>query len=280
VVKIGINFGIEQPDPSVPTSLLVEDVAGVPAVAQANWNNLADPTPSTGAPVLLRTDTGANTSATVFWESANTWASTGLGEENNAFTGPNLTLLTGYLDTGDATTTTVTIENIPDSLYAGNGFDVYVYALGGVPGRGGGYRIVSATGTVLKPYVLAKSGTNPTAYKEVPQNLGAGVHGEGNYIVFTGLKVPSIKIEATTVAPQATSGTGRAPINAVQLVPSAPAAKPTLSVKRNAAGVEVTYQGTLQSATTVNGPYTDVSGATSPYSSPTSGAPKYFRARN
>ena len=67
----------------------------------------------------------------------------------------NLTLLTGYLDTGDATTTTVTIEGIPDSLYAGNGYDVYIYALGGVPGRGGGYRILSSSGTVLKPYVLA-----------------------------------------------------------------------------------------------------------------------------
>jgi hypothetical protein len=280
VIKIGINFGIEQPDPSLPTSLLAEDVAGAPAVAQANWNNFADPTPLSGVPSLLRTDTGANTSATVFWESANTWASTGLGEDNNTLTGADLTLMTGYLDTGDATVTTVTLENIPDALYAGNGYDVYVYALGGVPGRGGGYRITSATGTVLKPYVLAKSGTNPSSHTAVPQNLGAGVHGEGTYIVFTGLTAPAIKIEASTVAPQGTSGTPRAPINAIQLVPSAPPAKPTLAVKKTATGIEVTYQGTLQSAAAVNGPYTDVGGATSPYTSATTGAPKFFRARN
>gem|GEM_PF-758306 len=280
IVKIGMNFGTEMPDPSIPSSLLPEDVAGVPAVAQANWNNLSDPTPLTGLPVLLYTDTRANTAATVFWEAANNWASTGLGEENNAFTSANLTLLTGYLDTGDATTTTVTIEGIPDALYAGNGYDVYVYALGGVPGRGGGYRILSSSGTVLKPYVLAKSPTNPSSFTMVPQNLGAGVHGEGNYIVFTGLKAPGIKIEATSVAPQGTSGTPRAPMNAIQLVPSAPPAKPTLAVRKVATGIEVTYQGTLQSAAAVNGPYTDVSGATSPHTSATTGAPKFYRARN
>lgn len=56
--------------------------------------------------------------------------------------------------------------------------------------------------------------------------------------------------------------------------------------------LQVTYSGTniivtwaqpssgtakLQSATTVTGPYTDVPGATSPYTTPVSSAPKYFR---
>ncbi|MBL9126987.1 MAG: hypothetical protein JNL97_05040 [Verrucomicrobiales bacterium] len=276
VVKIGLNFGIDQ---HVDTPLLAEEVAGVPAVAQANWNNLADATPVSGGPVLLRSDTGANTSVTAFWESANTWASTGLGEENNAFTGPDRTLMTGYLDTGAPSTTTVTIEGLPELLTAGAGYDLYVYAHGGVPGRGGGYRVVDSAGAVLKPYVRAKTGTNPSAYVEVPQNLGATVHGEGNYIVFRGLKAASIKVEATTDAAVALSGTPRAPINAIQIVPATPTAPPTLSVKRTAAGVELTYQGTLQSAGTVNGPYADVAGASSPYSTATTGSPKYFRVR-
>ncbi|MGE3311030.1 MAG: sugar-binding protein [Limisphaerales bacterium] len=280
VIKIGMNFGTEQPDPSTPSSLLAEDIAGVASVAQGNWNNLADPTPLTGLPVLLRTDTGANTATTVYWEAANNWASTGLGEENNSFAEANLVLMTGYLDTGAPSTTTVTIENIPVELYAGNGYDVYVYALGGVPGRGGGYRIVDLAGTVLKPYVLAKSGTSPTTFVEVPQDLGSGVFGEGNYIVFKALKAPSIKVEATTEPPQATGDTPRAPINAIQLVPSPAAAKPTLAVKKTAGGVEITYQGVLQSAATVAGPYTDVNGASSPYTSATGDAQRYFRARN
>ena len=55
---------------------------------------------------------------------------------------------------------------------------------------------------------------------------------------------------------------------------------PQLSLARNGANIVLTYTGTLQSAALVTGPYTDVLGATSPYSTPTIGAPKFFRARN
>jgi len=275
VVKVGLNFGIEQ---HVDSPLAAADVAGVPAVAQANWNNLADPTPSTGAPVAVISDTGATTPVRVFWESANTWASTGLGEENNGFTGPDGILMTGYLDTGDATTTSVTIEGIPDTLTAGAGYDLYVYALGGVAGRGGGYRVLDGAGAVLKGYVKAKSPTNPSAYKEIPETSTA-THAEGTYILFKGLKSASIKVQGTTEASQGTGSPPRAPINAIQLVPATPSGPPTLTFKKVAAGIEITYQGTLQSAGTVNGPYADVTGASSPYTSPTTGAPKYFRAR-
>jgi hypothetical protein len=54
---------------------------------------------------------------------------------------------------------------------------------------------------------------------------------------------------------------------------------PELSIGRDGANVVVTYTGTLQSADTVNGTYTDVSGATSPYSVPATGSSKFFRAR-
>jgi hypothetical protein len=283
IVKIGINFGADEPTEADPagSALLATDVAGVPAVAQANWNNLSglgDGT--TSSPVL--SDTGAGTSVTVIWDSANTWASTGKGEENNQFPdGPDHTLMTGYLDTGDATTSHVTIAGIPETLTGANGYDLYVYALGGVGGRGGGYRVVDAAGAVLKDYVLATSDTNSTSYKEVPQNLAAGVHGVGNYIVFKGLKASAITIEATTVAPQGSGTPPRAPINAVQLVPAAPAAgsAPTLAAKKTANGIEITYEGTLQSSDTITGAFTDVAGATSPYSTPTTAAQRYFRSK-
>jgi hypothetical protein len=38
-------------------------------------------------------------------------------------------------------------------------------------------------------------------------------------------------------------------------------------------------QGTLQSAGTVTGTYTDITGATSPYTNAISGAQQYFRVR-
>jgi hypothetical protein len=56
-------------------------------------------------------------------------------------------------------------------------------------------------------------------------------------------------------------------------------APPVISIAQSGANIVVTYTGTLQSATTVNGTYTDVSGATSPHSVPVSSAPLFFRAR-
>jgi hypothetical protein len=57
-------------------------------------------------------------------------------------------------------------------------------------------------------------------------------------------------------------------------------APPTLSVIRSGSDIVVTYTGVLQSSTVVTGPYTDVSGATSPYSTSATGPERYFRARS
>ena len=53
----------------------------------------------------------------------------------------------------------------------------------------------------------------------------------------------------------------------------------TLTVSRTAGGIAITYTGTLQAASTVTGPYADVTGATSPYSANTTGAAQFFRAK-
>lgn len=53
---------------------------------------------------------------------------------------------------------------------------------------------------------------------------------------------------------------------------------PTVSISSTGGSIKVTYVGTLQSATSVAGPYTDVAGATSPYTASGSGS-TFFRAR-
>jgi hypothetical protein len=55
---------------------------------------------------------------------------------------------------------------------------------------------------------------------------------------------------------------------------------PTLSLIRSGNDVIITYTGVLQSATVVAGPYTDVAGATSPYTTAASAAQRYFRSRS
>lgn len=63
-------------------------------------------------------------------------------------------------------------------------------------------------------------------------------------------------------------------------LPIPPAAAPTLAAARSATGLKITYTGTLQSAAVVNGPYTDVSGASSPADVQATGAGKFYRTRN
>jgi len=61
--------------------------------------------------------------------------------------------------------------------------------------------------------------------------------------------------------------------------PSAP--PPTLSIGFQGGAWKIVYTGTLQSSAAVNGTYTDVNGATSPYTVPTTSATmQYYRARN
>jgi hypothetical protein len=70
-------------------------------------------------------------------------------------------------------------------------------------------------------------------------------------------------------------------IDYVQLSTAEAAVEPTISLARNADGtVTVTYTGTLQAAPTVNGPWEDVEGATSPLTVPADAPATFARTRN
>lgn len=63
--------------------------------------------------------------------------------------------------------------------------------------------------------------------------------------------------------------------------PELPRPQPTIAIGRAQSGVVIQYTGTLQSAERVEGPYTDVVGASSPYTVPTAGpSTRFFRTRN
>jgi hypothetical protein len=283
--SIGLNFGASEEGAQLSTN----DVAGVGSIAQANWNNILgnEVTGQTGI-VADRAAGGAQaTPVTVdVVGSGNTWASQGpRGENNNLLPGNEGVLMTGYLDTGAATTTQVAISNIPTELTSA-GYDVVVYALGGVGDKGGSYRVTDASGTVLSPYQAVNTAVNPTNYVRVGSNTAAPTN--GNFIVFTNIRAGSIIVEATTADGLGTGTNPRAPINAIQLVSPTGLASggggggtntPTISIAKSGANVTVTFQGTLQASDLVTGPYTDVTGAASPYSTPATGRARFFRAR-
>jgi hypothetical protein len=237
--SIGISFGSDQrsedltranpivvndPTTGLSAVLAPTDLAGVPGVKQRNWNNFAPQNSPGPQPLVADTnDVSVSITTTVEWVSNGTWATSGyrgLTENNgtNFFPGtPDNALMTGYLDTGNATTTRITLTNLPPELTAG-GYHVYVYSMGGAVGaaRGGSIRVVDAvTGAALTPYKLITSPTTrPTSYVE---DAGVNHTDNGVYVRFLNLAAPSIAIEATTTV-NPNTGTPRAPVNAVQLV--------------------------------------------------------------
>ncbi|MGE3312817.1 MAG: PA14 domain-containing protein [Limisphaerales bacterium] len=281
--SIGVNFGSEEPN-GVGSWMGPTEIAGADPIAQSNWNNVSGPNSDESGPITLKADVAGaaqNTTATVEWTCPNTWSSTGRGEENTALTGSDRQLMVGYLDTGNATTTLVTVKNLPSQLTGGTGYDLVVYTLGGVAGRGGGYRVTDVNGTEIKPVVLASSAPNPTSLTKVTPTDPA-VHAAGTYVVFSGLKANEFILEGSTENNWGLTGTPRAGINAIQIVsPSGAvdAAKPEIAIARTATGATITFKGTLQKASAVTGPYTDVAGATSPMNVSPTDAQAYYRTR-
>src|SRR5438874_8667770 len=92
---IGINFGADEPNGANTSGLGAAEVAGVPGVQTANWNNGTGANGNLNNLVRDTNGVATTTSASVTWTSPNTWSSTGRGEENNNFTGADKKLLTG-----------------------------------------------------------------------------------------------------------------------------------------------------------------------------------------
>ena len=69
-------------------------------------------------------------------------------------------------------------------------------------------------------------------------------------------------------------------LNAVTYMTAAPTtARPTVAMTRTATGISITFTGTLQSADSVTGPWTDASTATSPLAVTASQGMKFYRAK-
>ncbi len=209
-LSVGIAFGRD--DNGNGGALEVASVAG--AVPQANWNNANGASGSAAAGTIVADAAGVATPTTISveWSSPNTWASTGRGEENNGFPADSADrkLMVGYLDTNDGDgKAIVTVSGIPAEFTSG-GYDVIVYGLGGVAGRGGAYTINGET----------KFGTSPASPAAHVEDAGAGLSDTGTYVRFRGQYGSSFTVTGSAKAADFPSGTIniRAPINAIQIV--------------------------------------------------------------
>jgi hypothetical protein len=217
---ISIHFGADEISGSSSSTLSAMDLAGVPAVQTRNWNNAIGASGTIGpggTGFLVRDDFGiaTTTGTSVTWSSANTWSSTGRGEENNNFPGTNTApsanrkLMTGYLDDSPGNATKVTIKNLPPDF---GKYDVYLYFLGGVPGRFGDYTVNGITDSMIHSGGPADNTNGPAFVQAVGNNS------TGNFLLFSGLSGSEIDI---STVPDSVGF--RSPLNGVEIVRVPPA---------------------------------------------------------
>ncbi|TWT77905.1 hypothetical protein Pla123a_17040 [Posidoniimonas polymericola] len=182
--SLALNFAADDPDTATAT---VTQAAGV--LGTENWNNF---TGATGSAMDLMSGSGAATSASVEWTSANTWRS---GARDQG-AGGDAQLMSGYLDYDDdpLTPPVITVSGVDGAL--GNpAYNVYVYVQGDSDqARGGEWTVNGVT----------QSLTDSDPFTTF-------VEGE-NYLLFTGVTGDVINV---------TSGganTFRAPINGIEIV--------------------------------------------------------------
>jgi len=201
------------------TMMLPTDIAGV--VSQGNWNSFL----GVSGTQPLNLSTGAASGASITWGmSPNDW-DTNINETTSA----NHKMMLGYLDTNDTSITTLTVSGLPASV-TGLGYNVIVYYDGdnGTSHRAGRYEVnnvsqwgrdagVNFSGT----FTEGQTTVDPTiASGGVIDSVPAAVLNAvpaGNYMTFRGLTAPSftLNVQASVSA----SGTNRAPLNGIQIVP-------------------------------------------------------------
>ena len=255
-VAIGINF---RADADVGGLMQPEDSAGV--IETANWNNLPGATlDATG----LVDSTGATTPTSLSIPIGPNAYQAG----NNAPAAGDNEMMTGHIYVAAPGAIDVVLSGLT-AAFTGPGYDLYVY-----------YR--SGAGLFPHTYaVLDNSGTTVAGPVTVSDSVAIGFDGTyvasdgagsgGHYYVFTDLSLGNFTLRTTSPATYAY-------ISGLQIVAHGPR-PPRVSIARDGATVTISWSGaaTLQSADRVTGPWTDLTGQTSPYSITPAGPAKFYR---
>ena len=236
-MDIGVNFGADRTDATTmaPFALAQTDTAGV--VPISHWNNASG---AAGTASILHDLTGTNTTVGVTWKTNDTWDAT-IEDGTDQFTGADHTLMAGYLDnnggTAAATTNSFNTGSLDGNgvlisgLPAGQAYDVYIYSLASVQGRGGPITLTGfAPGTQTAIAMISTTYVQATG----PTNIG-------NYVKFA--SVAPINGDLL-ITPDPNSF--RVSFQGVELVPvasasHAPAAPTNLTAAANGAFVNLSW---------------------------------------
>jgi hypothetical protein len=244
---IGVNFvrgagGDGSGVTNAVNGLLPEDLAGAPAYAQTNWNNLG----TRGTNIVVVDSTGAP-SITINWDASGAWSQGG-GGTPTLQPSPDANLINSYLDSNGGGNAALVANlwlnnnNSKPLVYltglsawlAGQGvtsYDLVLYSDGdATSGRVGEYWLLNASGpptalvygSDLTSHTFICDRTNfiaAVAYAEVPATVNGGPvsqrgNFQGNYMVFNSLTNDTFLIQTAEF-------NTRAPINAIQIIPRA-----------------------------------------------------------
>jgi hypothetical protein len=223
ISSIGLNFVGGRADTAQPDGLAQDDgiatgMAGIPSVAQSNWNNLVGVTGTAAAGSLINSSGNTVANTNVSWTSNNVWTIS-----TTAPADADAALMKGYLDTNNTSSSTVTVADLPPQWLE---YDVYVYLDGDASaGRAGNYTIASAgdgtdtasvSDTANWNLGMAAGGTFTRANENAHDLTTNPGFTPGNYLVFPGRH--DLTFTLTAQGSLAGAFPPRAPINAIQLV--------------------------------------------------------------
>jgi hypothetical protein len=187
---------------------------------------------------------------------------------------------TGNVGIGNAATPEgqLTINDLPQGTYT-----LYLYGANYDGDRGSIFSVNPINGGA------ALGGTNATQNGSV-NGLGAVAANKctfalgDNYVVFTNVVADAFGDIIVTYVPDTNTlsgNTGEAPLNGFQAIRTS-VSPPTLAIQASGGNVSITWTpiaGVLQSATNIQGTFTDLPSATSPYVTNTTAPQLYFRVR-
>ncbi|MCL5096739.1 MAG: cadherin-like domain-containing protein [Candidatus Omnitrophica bacterium] len=274
VISIDFGAGTQYAAPFT-NPMETNEVAGV--IPVANWNSFApitnDP-PASGSLAELIDDSGLLVyGASVAFDGPDVYS-----VDTTPDTPGDNRMMKGYLDGwGIDAASHVTLTGIP-AAFTDKGYSVYVYYDEPSGGRVARYEITSGSVTQVAFGIRPASGFTG----EYIQADGASDEGTntpaGNYVKFSGLTGSSF-----TLLSYGTSGDlNRASVQGLQIAAGQSIQPGPVEIQLHGAEVILSWPGNglLQSAPTVTGPWTDVTGATSPLTVTPVENQRFYRVRS
>ena len=228
---LSVHFGVGQPNTTISAA------AGV--YSATNWHNMAVGATSLTNPTLSDGSTG--TGISLSFPSFGNFTFTGGGYSGGfpgTFAGSSGTssgfdsLFRSNMDPRGGTTSNaagIRITGLSSLPQFAGGYTIFVYMDGnnGSASRVGEYSVYAGSNTTPDQtfYALDAGGTAYTNYFQSSATSIATATVPGNYVAFSGLTADAVTI--SSMGASATDGVLRAPINGIQIVPTASIPEPS-----------------------------------------------------